>query len=312
MLLPTNYEEVSAQLLRCCLMAIAFGSASSVHSVAAEISLIDTDSTLKVILVEGDIEEGDYLRFMSIARDVRHGGVLLSSPGGSLKEGLDIGRVIRERGYSTGVLSGTMCASSCGLIWLAGAERYMAPSALIGFHAAYTATESGARETGLGNALVGAYLTELELPIEAVMFSTVAGPDEINWLTIADARKVGIEVSMLEDEAPEQPRPVQEEAATEPEQPEASSMPLALPDGYRWIVIGSSVDPNSLLVNKARNTFGVAAVTVVRSESGYYGVALGPFTEDDAEARIERLKDAGTVPQDAYLSSGTKFIARID
>jgi len=270
------------------------------YAQAAEISVHKTESTLQIILVEGEIVPGDYLRFMDVARDVRHGGVLLSSPGGTLKEGLDIGRVIRERGYSTGVLPDTMCASSCGLMWLAGAARFMAPSALVGFHAAYISTTDGARETGMGNALVGAYLTELGLPIEAVMFSTMVGPDQMSWLTIEDARRVGIEVELLEGPPPPTPASRQETPAYEVSEPSgASSMPLTLPDGYRWIVVQSSLDLNALPVARARDSFGWQSVAVVRSSNGYYAVVVGPYEERDAEARIERLKETGSVPPDA-------------
>lgn len=88
----------SAWLIGYVAVNLAFSLSSATSVAAASISVIDTESTLKVIVIEGEIVDGDYLRFMDIARDVRSGGVLLSSPGGSLREGLDIGRAINDRG----------------------------------------------------------------------------------------------------------------------------------------------------------------------------------------------------------------------
>ena len=76
------------------------------------------------------------------------------SVGGSIVAGIKIGEAIRIKGFSTLVEEG--CASACALAWLGGIPRYATAQARIGFHAAYNA-QSG-EETGVGNALVGAYL----------------------------------------------------------------------------------------------------------------------------------------------------------
>jgi hypothetical protein len=80
------------------------------------------------------------------------------------------GESIRMKGFRTGVAPGAQCASSCALAGLGGVERFLAPTARLGFHAAYRLDGSVAREVGLGNALVGAYLTRIGLPLEAVIF----------------------------------------------------------------------------------------------------------------------------------------------
>ena len=75
--------------------------------------------------------------------------VTLSGPGGNAFAAMKIGEFIHTRGWATYVPSGTLCASSCGIIWLAGTPRYIegAPGVIIGFHAIYdkdTQGESGA------------------------------------------------------------------------------------------------------------------------------------------------------------------------
>lgn len=60
--------------------------------------------------------------------------VVLHSPGGSVQDALRIGRLIRERKFSTEVADGSYCASSCPLIFAGGVERTAGPKAAIGVH----------------------------------------------------------------------------------------------------------------------------------------------------------------------------------
>ena len=41
--------------------------------------------------------------------------------------------------------------------------------------------------------------------------------------------------------------------------------------------------------------------------SGWYATALGPFTEDEATARLVELRGAGQIPRDAYITDGTAY-----
>lgn len=167
------------------------------NSFAAEIELIDTGTSVDLIYIQGEIESVDSDKFRRVVSKTTHGNILLESPGGDLLAGLQIGEQIRSRGFSTGVAPEMACASACALAWLAGSTRYMAPSALIGFHAAYIETNGEAQESGVANALVGAYLTELGLGMDAIIFATSAGPDEMNWLNAAQALSAGIDLTIL-------------------------------------------------------------------------------------------------------------------
>jgi hypothetical protein len=150
------------------------------------------------VTINGDIMLGDEIIFDILTPDCRGGGVLLKSDGGSLTAGLRIGELIRERGLETAVTFNARCASACALAWLGGTKRYMSTSSWIGFHAAYTVSDLGAaNESGLGNALVGAYMTTLGLPKDAVIFAASARPNEMNWLTAEHALQLGINVVVL-------------------------------------------------------------------------------------------------------------------
>jgi hypothetical protein len=60
--------------------------------------------------------------------------VVLNSPGGSVQDALSMGRLIREKGFSTEVENGSYCASSCPLMFAGGVQRFAGKSAAIGVH----------------------------------------------------------------------------------------------------------------------------------------------------------------------------------
>ena len=100
--------------------------------------------------------------------------VVLESNGGLVVEGLKIGKAIYQRRYNTVVYN--KCASTCALIWLAGANRWVAASGSVGFHAIYLA---GTGEvSSAGNAMVGAYLLDIELSMTAIQYVNDRSPIE--------------------------------------------------------------------------------------------------------------------------------------
>ncbi len=58
----------------------------------------------------------------------------LDSPGGSVYDALEISNTIRENGWTTSVLDGKLCASSCPLIFVGGKERFAGEKSAIGVH----------------------------------------------------------------------------------------------------------------------------------------------------------------------------------
>jgi len=125
--------------------------------------------------------------------------VLLDSGGGSVLDGIYIGRNIRDRGFFTAVPEKTLCASSCALVWLAGAQRFAEESSFIGFHAAYILRDGKYIETGAGNALIGSYLNQLGLSDRAILFVTSAPPEGIERLSKQKAAAVGIPYRSVKD-----------------------------------------------------------------------------------------------------------------
>jgi hypothetical protein len=178
---------------RSAMPAVAALLALSVSSArAAEISY--STNKVNVIAIEGEIAPGDDNKFAQIVPDPqKKTGILLSSRGGNILAALAIGEMIHESGYATIVPDDQICASACGLIWLGGTSRYVSETAKIGFHAAYVESGAARSESGVANAMVGAYLTRIGLSYKAIAFLTSAPPEDIQWLHPDEARSIGID-----------------------------------------------------------------------------------------------------------------------
>jgi hypothetical protein len=60
--------------------------------------------------------------------------IVLNSPGGSVGDALEMGRLIRAKGFATEVDKHKICVSSCPLVFVGGAKRVAGADAIIGVH----------------------------------------------------------------------------------------------------------------------------------------------------------------------------------
>jgi hypothetical protein len=150
-----------------------------------------------LIEVVGELIRGDEAKFIEAAIKSVDAIVVFHSGGGNLLAGMEIGKAIRLKGFSTLVPDNMHCASACALAWLAGRVRLMSNTARVGFHAVYTSEDGETRVSSAGNAIAGAYLNQLGLPTSAIIYITDAPPDGMQWLNFADAQRVGIDVKKL-------------------------------------------------------------------------------------------------------------------
>lgn len=183
----------------CLLLAATLGLFFTHPARAADIEAVELDEETVAIFVIGTIETGDASKFRRVAANHEEAIVMLESPGGATVEAIDIGEAIRLLGYSTLVINGSDCTSACALIWLAGSPRIITTTARVGFHATYIDDRGSRMESGVGNALVGRYLTLLNLPMSAVIFATRAPPDSLVWLDATNFGEAGIDTVVVND-----------------------------------------------------------------------------------------------------------------
>jgi len=67
-------------------------------------------------------------------------------------------QTILERGFSTALFDGSICASGRAYIWLGGRSRMLTRASRIGFHMAYD--KNTGQRAGTENAMLGSYLTK--------------------------------------------------------------------------------------------------------------------------------------------------------
>jgi hypothetical protein len=182
------------------LAILVCGVLSAGSAQAATISVQSAGSEKPaLVVVQGTLNAIDGERFFAKTAPLTTAVVRFQSNGGSVVTGIQIGEMIRLKDFHTVVPAGARCASACALAWLGGTQRFMGPGARIGLHAAYD-PKSG-QVTGIGNALMGAYLNRIGLPYSAVVYIAQAAPDSVTWLSFADAKRLGIEVKLLDSPA---------------------------------------------------------------------------------------------------------------
>jgi hypothetical protein len=163
---------------------------------AANIEVRQVDP-VALVMVEGDLELGDIEVFRSKVAALSKATVAFRSDGGSLLAGIRIGMLIRVRNFTTIVPDAAQCASACAVAWLGGAHRFLGAGSKVGFHAAYVQKAGGTTESGPGNAVLGAYLDQIGLPEDAIVYITQASPSSMKWLNMDDAAQHGIDVALL-------------------------------------------------------------------------------------------------------------------
>lgn len=131
----------------------------------------------------GSIDLGSAERFAAEieARGEYVQTVVLDSPGGSVVDALAIGSLIHEKGLATKVAAGSLCASSCPIVFASGAERIASPQAAIGVHQIYAAALSGDPQSALrvaGTAMSDAQSTTAEI----ISHLSKTGVDPALWL----------------------------------------------------------------------------------------------------------------------------------
>lgn len=203
----------------------------------------------EAIIVSGEIVSGDEERFRNLSIKYPKAMVALQSSGGAIKPALEIGRQIRLRGYDTIVLDGESCASACALIWIAGSRRIIWGTGRVGFHASYIDDQGQKVESGVANAIVGYYLSQLNLSEKAVIFATLAPPDKVSWLTTSD-RTSPIDFEVWERE------PAKEEPISPPPVYKIPSTTVSFSSSYDWLLEQRSTPGFSLTAAKALGATG--------------------------------------------------------
>ena len=135
------------------------------------------------LLLTGSFDVGSSERFrLEIeARGEYVRRVVLDSPGGSVNDALAIGRLVHEKGLTTQVRAGALCASSCPIVFASGAERIASSEAAVGVHQIYAAALTGTPQEALR--IAGTAMSDAQARTGEIMAHlTDTGVDPALWL----------------------------------------------------------------------------------------------------------------------------------
>ena len=178
-----------------------------------------------VLLGTGNIVQGDRVRLVtaidSVPNNLRTLALAVSSPGGDVFEAEKMATTIRSSGLPVWVMSRSVCASACFLLFAAAPKRVAAVDALIGVH---SVSENSA-ETLNSMGFTTAFARDAAgygVPSGIIGRMVTTAPGQMAWLSTAELRSMGTE--MIPAQAP-QPAP-QPPTITQP--PTYSTSPVAM------------------------------------------------------------------------------------
>ena len=164
---------------------------------AMQFDLVDVSPSEVMVGGRGPIVRGDAARLeralASVPPEKRLLGLALDSPGGTVVDGVELARMIRDRGLAVVVPSNSKCASACFLMLVAAPRRLAANDALVGVHGA---SDEG-KETEVSMAMTTAMAraaAELGVPPTIIGKMVGTAPSRMEWLTPADLNAMGVVV----------------------------------------------------------------------------------------------------------------------
>ncbi|PJI84945.1 hypothetical protein BC777_2939 [Yoonia maricola] len=148
-----------------------------------------TTQRIDTVTLRGAIAPGDGVRITAELQRIAPETVRLDSPGGSVSDALEIGRVLRQLEVATQIADESVCLSACPYIFVGGVQRSTDTGARLGVHQhsfgestilpAFLATQ----DIQSGQAEVLAHLDEMGIDLR-IMGPALATPaNEIYILT---------------------------------------------------------------------------------------------------------------------------------
>jgi hypothetical protein len=161
--------------------------------------------SVTAILASGDVIDGDTERlttFLATLPPRDRTAIYLASAGGSLFEGMRLGRFFKVAHIKTVVEGGQICASACALAFLGGHDnagnpwRSSSTTSLLGFHAFATVGTDQPDEntTQLIVSQVLQYGKDVDAPLELLILSFGTPSDDIYWLSQKEICSLGIKL----------------------------------------------------------------------------------------------------------------------
>ena len=193
------------------LFALVFVAAAAACSSASAAELTTTLSkeNKTIVLLNGELAEGDANRLKDIIRTSANSGkpvtaIRFNSSGGNLIEGVRLAGIIQKTKITTVVPSGARCVAGCFIAFAAGNQKYAGATATVGVPGA---SDRFGRDFAGETPSIVRVVKELGL-LDAIVEKMLAThTDEVFWLTQDDLRAMGAATTGKPGQVPpEQPR----------------------------------------------------------------------------------------------------------
>ena len=132
------------------------------------------------LLLRGEVRPGDYGRLNTMLQGNAVSGLEIRSGGGSLEDGIQIARVVRDRGLP--VYVSKECDSVCAFILFAAKERYMGRRCKIGVHSISNQHGKENAETAQSTVKLSRLLTRFAVPHSVIGKIVATPPAQITFL----------------------------------------------------------------------------------------------------------------------------------
>lgn len=149
-----------------------------------------------VIRLWGETNDETVGRFMREA-DQATGRVIVSlaGPGGFVDPGLEIAKVIQDRGFATVVEPGKQCASICAVMFLSSENRFMSRFGTVDVHSVYQrdSVSGNSHRSFSGNEDVADTLRRGGVPRDVIYYVQSGDPDWFYPISPDIARNMGLD-----------------------------------------------------------------------------------------------------------------------
>jgi hypothetical protein len=179
-----------------CVGAIVVSCVISSAALAATFKSVATKDGRTIVLLSGEIIEGDADTLKAAIKSANDAGKLVSgvrlhSPGGNLLEGLKLADAVRFAKVATNVAGNATCASACFLVYAAGATKFANYTAQVGVHGASDKQGEETVASGAATVSMARAAKDLGVPAAIIGRMVVTPPNEMVWLTPQDLLSMG-------------------------------------------------------------------------------------------------------------------------
>lgn len=166
------------------------------------------------VMAQGEITTNTPAKFREyVAQHGRPYRIALHSPGGDLKAGMELGRLIRKEGATTWVaktvslterglehletIEAGVCASACAFAFMGGLERKVGEADLLGVHQFYSTDNQKIDPKTVQNIAGRTLLFTIQMGIDprVIVAASQTLPDDIYWFTPAELNSFGIDTT---------------------------------------------------------------------------------------------------------------------